>query len=92
MMEAYELEHIKKIRAISPECMVLLKSDGSFPLETPGKIAIYGNAARKTITVRIIFFIQSPLNKLQIRLPLPCCCKTDTKAMHRVCSQGYRHH
>ena len=39
-MEAYELEHIKKIRAISPECMVLLKSDGSFPLETPGKIAI----------------------------------------------------
>ena len=29
--------------------MVLLKSDGSFPLDAPGKIAIYGNAARKTI-------------------------------------------
>ena len=48
-MEIYELEHIAKVRALSPECMVLLKSDGSFPLDAPGKIAIYGNAARKTI-------------------------------------------
>lgn len=48
-MEAYELEHIAKVRAVSPECMVLLKSDGSFPLEAPGKIALYGNTARKTI-------------------------------------------
>ena len=48
-METYELEHIDKVRALSPECMVLLKSDGSFPLDAPGKIALYGNAARKTI-------------------------------------------
>lgn len=48
-MENYELEHIEKVRALSPECMVLLKSDGSFPLDAPGKIALYGNAARKTI-------------------------------------------
>lgn len=48
-MEAYELEHIAKVRALSPECMVLLKSDGSFPLEAPCKIALYGNTARKTI-------------------------------------------
>ena len=48
-MENYELEHIAKVRALSPECMVLLKSDGSFPLDMPGKIALYGNAARKTI-------------------------------------------
>ena len=48
-MENYEREHIEKVRALSPECMVLLKSDGSFPLETPGKIALYGNGARKTI-------------------------------------------
>lgn len=48
-MEAYELEHINRVRALSPECMVLLKSDGSFPLDQPGKIALYGNAARKTI-------------------------------------------
>lgn len=48
-MENYEREHTEKVRALSPECMVLLKSDGSFPLDTPGKIALYGNAARKTI-------------------------------------------
>lgn len=45
----YEREHIERVRSIAPECMVLLKSDGSFPLETPGKLALYGNAARKTI-------------------------------------------
>lgn len=48
-METYEMEHIDKVRALSPECMVLLKADGSFPLDAPGKIALYGNAARKTI-------------------------------------------
>ena len=48
-MEAYELEHINRVRALSPECMVLLKSDGSFPLDQPGKLALYGNAARRTI-------------------------------------------
>lgn len=48
-MENYEREHMEKVRALSPECMVLLKSDGSFPLVSPGKVALYGNAARKTI-------------------------------------------
>lgn len=48
-MEKYELEHIEKLRAIAPECMVLLKSDGSFPLSEPCKIALYGNGARHTI-------------------------------------------
>ena len=48
-MERYEIEHIERVRKITPECMVLLKSNGSFPLNAPGKIAIYGNAARKTI-------------------------------------------
>ena len=48
-MERYEIEHIERVRKITSECMVLLKSDGSFPLDAPGKIAIYGNAARKTI-------------------------------------------
>lgn len=48
-MEPYEHEHIRRVRALSPECMVLLKSDGSFPLPSPGEIALYGNAARKTI-------------------------------------------
>lgn len=48
-MEAYERKHWEMVREISPECMVLLKSDCSFPLQKPGKIALYGNAARKTI-------------------------------------------
>ena len=48
-METYEREHLEKVRALSPECMVLLKSDGSFPLDAPGRITLYGNAARKTI-------------------------------------------
>lgn len=48
-MEAYEVKYREIVRSVSPECMVLLKSDGSFPLEKPGKIALYGNSARKTI-------------------------------------------
>ncbi len=48
-MEKYELEHIEILRTLAPECMVLLKTDGSFPLEAPGKIALYGNGARNTI-------------------------------------------
>ena len=44
----YELEHMEKLRKLAPECMVLLKSDGSFPLSKPEKIAVYGNGARHT--------------------------------------------
>lgn len=44
-----ELAHIATLRSIAPECMVLLKSDGSFPLGETGKIALYGSGARKTI-------------------------------------------
>lgn len=46
---AYEKEHIKKVRELTPECMVLLKSNGSFPLKEAREIALYGNAARKTL-------------------------------------------
>lgn len=45
----YEAEHLQKVREMAPECMVLLKSDGSFPLEEPGKIALYGSGARRTL-------------------------------------------
>lgn len=48
-MEAYEKRHIEILRALAPECMVLLKSDGSFPLNEPGKIALYGCGGRRTI-------------------------------------------
>ena len=36
----YELEHMEKLRKLAPECMVLLKSDGSFPLSKPEKITL----------------------------------------------------
>lgn len=45
----YEKGHMTILRRISPECMVLLKYDGSFPLEGAGKIALYGSGARKTV-------------------------------------------
>ena len=45
----YEKTHLKKLRKLAPECMVLLKSNGDFPLEAPGKIALYGSGARRTI-------------------------------------------
>ncbi len=36
------------LRKIVPECMVLLKSEGSFPLQCAEPIALYGNGARHT--------------------------------------------
>ena len=47
-MKEYARRHYDAVRSIAPECMVLLKSDGTFPLEKPGKIALYGNGARRT--------------------------------------------
>lgn len=43
-----EKEHGKRIRELLPECTVLLKKNGDFPLKEAGKIALYGNGARKT--------------------------------------------
>lgn len=48
-VQAYELEHIKTVRKLSPECMVLLKSDGSFPVTQGGKLALYGSGGRQTV-------------------------------------------
>ena len=48
-MNHYETEHRNKVREIAPECMVLLKSNGDFPLKEAGKIALYGNGARRTL-------------------------------------------
>jgi len=48
-LEAYEVDHIRKVRELAPECMVLLKSDGSFPLKKQEKIALYGSGARNTL-------------------------------------------
>lgn len=48
-METYEIDHLAAVRALAPECMVLLRSDGAFPLTEPGEIALFGSGARHTI-------------------------------------------
>ncbi len=48
-LEIYEKEHIEMLQKLAPECMVLLKSDGSFPIEKPCKVALFGSGARRTI-------------------------------------------
>lgn len=48
-MNDYEKEHAAFVRSHGAECTVLLRSDGSFPLDKPGKIALYGSGARNTI-------------------------------------------
>ncbi len=45
----YEQKHGAFVRENAAECTVLLKKDGSFPLEAPGDLALYGNGARHTI-------------------------------------------
>ena len=48
-MKQYEEEHLNIVRSMAPECTVLLKKDGTFPMKEAGKIALYGNGVRKTI-------------------------------------------
>ena len=48
-IQAFETEHLNQLRALAPECMVLLKKNGDFPLDAPCKIALYGSGARETI-------------------------------------------
>ena len=45
----YEREHLSMLRGLAPECTVLLRSDGSFPLSAPCRLALYGNGARHTV-------------------------------------------
>ena len=48
-MQQFEKEHIAAVRALAPECMVLLKNEGVLPLGKVGKVALYGSGARRTI-------------------------------------------
>ncbi len=48
-MNAYEKENLAWLRSGLAGCTVLLKKDGSFPLEAPGKIAAFGAGVRHTI-------------------------------------------
>ena len=45
----YEREHLSVLRSRLAECTVLLRYDGSFPLENPCRIAAYGSGVRHTI-------------------------------------------
>ena len=48
-MNIQETDHLAAVRALAPECMVLLRSNGAFPLAEPGEIALFGSGARHTI-------------------------------------------
>ena len=48
-MTDMEKEHLALLRSHLAECIVLLKTNGDFPLESPCKIAAYGSGVRKTI-------------------------------------------
>ena len=48
-LNQYEIDHLAVVRENAPESMVLLASDGSFPLAGPGELALYGAGARRTI-------------------------------------------
>lgn len=48
VLENYEIKHYNAVRKIAPECMVLLKSDGSFPIASNSKIALFGAGVRHT--------------------------------------------
>lgn len=48
-MEAYEKEHIERLRGHLGDCAVLLKTNGAFPLEQPCRLAAYGSGVRRTV-------------------------------------------
>jgi len=48
-MYEYEREHNEILRRFGAECAVLLKSDGTFPLDGPCDLALYGSGARQTV-------------------------------------------
>lgn len=45
----YERRHLAMLRTGLASCTVLLQTDGSFPLEEPEKLALYGSGARHTV-------------------------------------------
>jgi len=48
-MNAYETEHLKRLRAHLPGCTVLLKKNGAFPLDKPCRIEAVGSGVRYTV-------------------------------------------
>lgn len=45
----YERSALERLRRLAPGCAVLLRAKGDFPLEGPGKIALYGSGGRRTV-------------------------------------------
>lgn len=45
----YEKAHLESVLEQASECAVLLKKKGDFPLGKPGRIALYGSGARRTV-------------------------------------------
>ncbi len=48
-LKEYEIRHSDYLRKNGAECAVLLKTDGRFPLLSPGTIAAYGSGVRHTV-------------------------------------------
>lgn len=48
-VQPFEIEHAKRVRKLSPECTLLLKSNGILPFKELKKIALFGSGARNTI-------------------------------------------
>ena len=46
---AKETEHMRIVRELAPECIVILRNDGTLPVTEPCRIAVYGNGARHTV-------------------------------------------
>ena len=44
-----EIRNMQRVRDLAVECMVLLENDGTLPLGSAGKIALFGNGARATV-------------------------------------------
>ncbi len=49
IIQKFEREHTETLRRLAPECMVLLKKNGDFPLNDPCAVALYGSGARRTV-------------------------------------------
>ena len=48
-MTAMEIRHMNTVKELAGECLVLLENDGTLPIRTPGRIAVFGNGARHTV-------------------------------------------
>ena len=48
-MKAYETEHLNRLRAHLPDCTVLLRKNGAFPLQKPCRLEAVGSGVRYTV-------------------------------------------